>query len=65
MYDARAAAEQKVKSLKELSWVKANALLSTAYGQKAMHGVDTGAVYAMRLLDHYLPPVQDETSGKT
>ncbi|KAJ0177631.1 hypothetical protein K1T71_006504 [Dendrolimus kikuchii] len=54
---ARAAAEQRVKSLKELSWAKANALLSTAYGQKAMHGVDSGATYAMQLLDHYLPPV--------
>ncbi|XP_045516244.1 lipid storage droplets surface-binding protein 2 isoform X2 [Pieris brassicae] len=61
VYGARVAAEQKVKSLKELSWVKANALLSTAYGQKAMQGVDSGAVYAMRLLDHYLPPVQGET----
>ncbi|CAK1543825.1 unnamed protein product [Leptosia nina] len=65
VYGARAAAEQRVKSLKELTWVKANALLSTAYGQKAMQGVDTGAVYAMRLLDHYLPPTQDETPAST
>lgn len=57
VYGARAAAEQRVKSLKELSWAKANALLSTAYGQKAMHNIDTGATYAMQLLDHYLPPV--------
>ncbi|NP_001138804.1 lipid storage droplet 2-like [Bombyx mori] len=57
VYGARAVAEQRVKSLKELSWAKANALLSTAYGQKAMHGVDYGATYAMQLLDHYLPPV--------
>ncbi|XP_059054521.1 lipid storage droplets surface-binding protein 2 [Achroia grisella] len=54
---ARNAAEQRVKSLKELSWTKANALLSTAYGQKALHSVDTGAMYVMQLLDHYLPPV--------
>nr|AEJ33049.1 lipid storage droplet protein 2 [Manduca sexta] len=57
VYGARVAAEERVKSLKELSWAKANALLSTAYGQKAMHGVDSGATYAMQLLDHYLPPV--------
>ncbi|XP_038220389.1 lipid storage droplets surface-binding protein 2 isoform X2 [Zerene cesonia] len=61
VYGARDAAEQRVKSLKELTWVKANALLSTAYGQKAVQGVDSGAVYAMSLLDHYLPPAQDET----
>ncbi|CAF4819083.1 unnamed protein product [Pieris macdunnoughi] len=65
VYGARVAAEQKVKSLKELSWVKANSLLSTAYGQKAMQGVDCGAVYAMRLLDHYLPPVQGEAPVST
>ncbi|XP_049870803.1 lipid storage droplets surface-binding protein 2 isoform X2 [Pectinophora gossypiella] len=55
--DARTAAGQRVKSLKELSWTKANVLLSTTYGQKALHGVDSGATYAMQLLDHYLPPV--------
>ncbi|KAL0831803.1 hypothetical protein ABMA28_001335 [Loxostege sticticalis] len=62
---ARAAAEQRVHSLKELSWAKANALLSTAYGQKAVIGVDTGASYAMRLLDQYLPAVgpQPEPAG--
>lgn len=54
---ARVAAEQRVASLKELSWAKANSLLSTAYGQKAVHSVDAGASYAMQLLDHYLPPV--------
>ncbi|XP_063547984.1 lipid storage droplets surface-binding protein 2 isoform X2 [Cydia strobilella] len=53
----RVAAEQRVKSLKELSWAKANALLNTAYGQKALISVDSGATYAMQLLDHYLPPV--------
>ncbi|KAG7309786.1 hypothetical protein JYU34_004286 [Plutella xylostella] len=57
---ARIAAEQRVKSLKDLSWAKANVLLSTAYGQKAMHGVDSGATYAMQLLDHYLPPVAQD-----
>ncbi|XP_026759700.2 lipid storage droplets surface-binding protein 2 [Galleria mellonella] len=63
---ARTAAEQRVKSLKELSWTKANALLSTAYGQKALHSVDTGAMYVMQLLDHYLPPVgpQPEPTGE-
>ncbi|KAJ8724602.1 hypothetical protein PYW08_016076 [Mythimna loreyi] len=64
VYTARAAAEQRVSSLKELSWAKANALLSTAYGQKAVSSVDAGAMYAMQLLDHYLPPVgvQEEPS---
>ncbi|CAH2040189.1 unnamed protein product, partial [Iphiclides podalirius] len=60
VFVARAAAEQRVQSLKELSWAKANALLSTAYGQKALHGVDMGATYAMKLLDQYLPPVEPQ-----
>jgi hypothetical protein len=63
---AREAAGQRVHSLKELSWAKANVLLSTAYGQKAVHGIDSGATYAMQLLDTYLPPVgpQPEPSGE-
>lgn len=64
VYGARDVAQQRVKSLKELTWAKANVLLSTAYGQKAMHGVDSGASYAMQLLDHYLPPTPEEISGK-
>lgn len=65
MIGARVAAEQRVKSLKELSWTKANSLLNTAYGQKALVGVDSGATFAMQLLDHYLPPVgpQEEPTG--
>ncbi|XP_046967496.1 lipid storage droplets surface-binding protein 2 isoform X2 [Vanessa cardui] len=62
VYGARDVAEQRVKSLKELTWTKANALLSTAYGQKAMHSVDSGATYAMQILNHYLPPTQEETN---
>ncbi|XP_050349194.1 lipid storage droplets surface-binding protein 2 isoform X2 [Nymphalis io] len=62
VYGARDVAEQRVKSLKELTWAKANTLLSTAYGQKAMHSVDTGATYAMQILNHYLPPSQEETN---
>lgn len=64
MYGAKDAAEQRVKSLKELTWAKANVLLTTAYGQKAMTSVDTGATYAMQLLNHYLPPTQEETNGE-
>ncbi|XP_021195576.3 lipid storage droplets surface-binding protein 2 isoform X1 [Helicoverpa armigera] len=66
VFTARVAAEQRVHSLKELSWAKANALLSTAYGQKAVSSVDAGAMYAMQLLDHYLPAVgaQEETSNE-
>ncbi|CAG4933778.1 unnamed protein product [Parnassius apollo] len=60
VYVARAAAGQRVQSLKDLSWAKANALLSTAYGQKAIHGVDMGATYAMKFLDQYLPPVEPQ-----
>ncbi|XP_045767324.1 lipid storage droplets surface-binding protein 2 isoform X2 [Maniola jurtina] len=63
VYGARDVAQQRVKSLKELTWAKANVLLSTAYGQKAMHGVDSGASYAMQLLNHYLPPARDEANG--
>ncbi|XP_053605971.1 lipid storage droplets surface-binding protein 2 [Plodia interpunctella] len=62
---ARASAEQRVHSLKDLSWAKANALLSTAYGQKAMHSVDSGATYAMQLLDYYLPPVGPQPEPST
>ncbi|CAH2981644.1 unnamed protein product [Chilo suppressalis] len=63
---ARSVAGQRVHSLKELSWAKANALLSTAYGQKAVQGLDSGATYAMQLLDTYLPPVgpQPEPTGE-
>ncbi|CAG4933622.1 unnamed protein product [Parnassius apollo] len=60
VYAVRAAAGQRVQSLKELSWAKANALLSTTYGQKAIHGVDMGASYAMKFLDQYLPPVDPQ-----
>ncbi|XP_050677772.1 lipid storage droplets surface-binding protein 2 isoform X2 [Leptidea sinapis] len=63
VYGARAAAGQRVQSLKELTWAKANTLLSTAYGQKALSSVDSGALYAMKLLDHYLPPTQEETNA--
>ncbi|KAJ2947285.1 hypothetical protein O0L34_g17000 [Tuta absoluta] len=64
--NCRVAAEQRVKSLKELSWTKANVLLSTAYGQKAIHSVDSGATFAMQLLDHYLPAVgpQEEQTNE-
>ncbi|XP_032515957.1 lipid storage droplets surface-binding protein 2 [Danaus plexippus] len=65
VYGAREVAEQRVKSLKELTWAKANTLLSTAYGQKAMYGVDTGATYAMQILDHYLPPTQEEINARS
>ncbi|VVC94313.1 unnamed protein product [Leptidea sinapis] len=44
VYGARAAAGQRVQSLKELTWAKANTLLSTAYGQKALSSVDSGAL---------------------
>lgn len=64
VYGAKDVAEQRVKSLKELTWAKANVLLTTAYGQKAMTSVDTGASYAMQLLNHYLPPTQEETNGE-
>ncbi|XP_023948300.1 lipid storage droplets surface-binding protein 2 [Bicyclus anynana] len=60
---ARDVAEQRVKSLKELTWAKANVLLATAYGQKALHGVDSGAAYAWQLLDRYLPPAAGEASA--
>ncbi|CAH0724006.1 unnamed protein product, partial [Brenthis ino] len=63
VYGARDVAEQRVKSLKELTWAKANVLLTTAYGQKAMTSVDSGASYAMQLLNHYLPPTQEETNA--
>ncbi|CAH0673839.1 unnamed protein product [Spodoptera exigua] len=66
VYTAKTAAENRVHSLKELSWAKANALLTTAYGQKVVHSVDAGASYAMQLLDHYLPAVgaQEESSNE-
>ncbi|XP_039750327.1 lipid storage droplets surface-binding protein 2 isoform X2 [Pararge aegeria] len=62
VYGARDVAEQRVMSLKELTWAKANVLLSSAYGQKALLGVDSGADYAMRLLDRYLPPAPAESA---
>ncbi|XP_047113984.1 lipid storage droplets surface-binding protein 2 [Schistocerca piceifrons] len=51
---------QKAKSLKELSWNKANELLSTKYGLAAVTTVDSTAAVAEKYLDYYFPPGEDE-----
>lgn len=53
--ELRQASQQKAASLKELSWKKANEVLATQYGSKAVNGVDTTAQAAERLLDYYFP----------
>ncbi|XP_039277426.1 lipid storage droplets surface-binding protein 2 isoform X2 [Nilaparvata lugens] len=53
-----------VRSLKDLSYSKANELLTSQYGNLALAGLDTTTGMAERCLDYYLPALdqQDEQS---
>lgn len=57
---AKDSAAQQASTLKEISITKANELLNTPYGNKAVQGVDNTSVLVNRLLDHYFPPVEGE-----
>lgn len=61
VYEMRKAGEQKAASLKELSYNKANEVLTTHYGSLAVSGVDSTAALAERLLDSFFPKSADET----
>ncbi|XP_044005381.1 lipid storage droplets surface-binding protein 2-like [Aphidius gifuensis] len=56
-------------SLKELSWNKANQILSTYYGTVAIHGLDSTAIVVDKLIDKYFPAtgteiIQEPTSSE-
>lgn len=55
------AKKMNVSSLKELSWNKANEILGSHYGQKALSGLDSTTSIAEQYLDYYLP---SEDSGE-
>lgn len=57
---AKESAAQQASTLKEISITKANELLDTPCGNKAIQGVNNTSVLANRLLDHYFPPVEGE-----
>lgn len=44
-----------VRSLKDLSWAKANDILSTPYGSLALSGFDSTSGLADQYLDYYMP----------
>lgn len=60
---AKESATQQASTLKEISIAKANELLNTEYGSKAVQGVDNTSVLVNRLLDHYFPPVEGEENA--
>ncbi|XP_075217283.1 lipid storage droplets surface-binding protein 2-like [Lycorma delicatula] len=49
-----------VKSLKELTWSKANDIISSPYGHVALSGVDFTTLTADRYLDYYMPADKDD-----
>lgn len=49
------ARKMNVSSLKDLSWTKANEILGSRYGQKALSGLDSTTSIAEQYLDYYLP----------
>ncbi|XP_015604996.1 lipid storage droplets surface-binding protein 2 [Cephus cinctus] len=59
---AKESATQQASTLKDISISKANEILSTKYGTKAVEGVDNTSVLINRLLEHYFPPVEPEES---
>ncbi|XP_012222221.1 lipid storage droplets surface-binding protein 2 isoform X2 [Linepithema humile] len=60
---AKESATQQASTLKEISIAKANELLNTEYGNKAVQGVDNTSVLVNRLLDHYFPSVEGEENA--
>ncbi|XP_012288907.1 lipid storage droplets surface-binding protein 2 [Orussus abietinus] len=55
-------ATQQASTLKDVSITKANEILNTHYGSMTVQGVDNTSVLINRLLDHYFPPVEGETT---
>lgn len=56
-------------SLKQVSWNKANQILSTYYGTIAIHGLDSTAIVVDKLIDKYFPAtgteiIQEPTSSE-
>lgn len=61
LHAAKESASQQVSTLKTISIEKANELLNTQCGSKAVQSVDNTSVLINRLLDRYFPPVAPET----
>ncbi|ETN61915.1 lipid storage droplets surface binding protein 2 (lsd2) [Anopheles darlingi] len=59
--ELRSASKQRVTTLKDLSWRKANEVLATQYGCLAVNGIDTTASVAERLLDYYFPKTEEDS----
>uniref|UniRef100_A0A1B6CDF8 Lipid storage droplets surface-binding protein 2 n=1 Tax=Clastoptera arizonana TaxID=38151 RepID=A0A1B6CDF8_9HEMI len=59
-----AAKKMNVKSLKDLSWSKANQILESRYGSMALSGLDTTTSYADLYVDYYLPSEGDESADE-
>ncbi|XP_032669512.1 lipid storage droplets surface-binding protein 2-like isoform X2 [Odontomachus brunneus] len=60
----RQSVSQQIGNLKEVAVVKANELLNTPCGNKAVEGVDNTSVLVNRLLDRYFPPAEGEESDE-
>ncbi|CAG2058479.1 unnamed protein product [Timema podura] len=55
----------KAQSLKDLSLLKANEVLSTHYGNMALSGFDSTAAIAEQYLDYYLPGTEGQAEHST
>nr|CAD7588795.1 unnamed protein product [Timema genevievae] len=55
----------KAQSLKDLSLMKANEVLSTHYGNMALSGFDSTAAIAEQYLDYYLPGTEGQAEHST
>nr|CAD7432372.1 unnamed protein product [Timema monikensis] len=55
----------KAQSLKDLSLLKANEVLSTHYGNMALSGFDSTAAIAEQYLDYYLPATEVQAEHST
>lgn len=51
-------------SLGSASWVKANQILDTQYGNVAVKGLDNTAFVVDKLIDKYFPSTEDEQETK-
>ncbi|KAK9294214.1 hypothetical protein QLX08_011105 [Tetragonisca angustula] len=60
LHAARESATHQASTLKEISIKKANELLNTEYGNKAVQSIDDIGVLINALLDRYFPPAEGE-----
>lgn len=60
LYTAKESAANQASTLKEISVKKANELLNTEYGNRAVQSIDDIGALIEALLDRYFPPVEGE-----